>query len=215
MTRQEIKAWAKEKIKNGNMWGVLGAVIITNLISTFITNIQTEKALLDLLISVAGSVVSFILGIGLVNYMLNFINDQEIKYELLFSKFKNWKALIKTWAMYFVKILLWTLAFIIPGIIKAYAYVLVPYILNDNPEMDSNEALELSEKMMDGHKGELFMFQLSFIGWELLGILTLGILYLWLIPYMQTAQTKFLYEIKTNYEKANNGSANPNQEATA
>ena len=204
MTRQEIKAWAKEKIKNGNMWGVLGVVIVANLISGITASTETKSGLVNITVSVGTDILTFILGVGLVNYMVNFITDQPKNFDLLFSKFKYWKNLIKAWFIYFANVFLWTLLLIVPGIIKSYAYSLVPYILNDNPEMNSKEALDLSEKMMDGHKGELFVLQLSFIGWELLGILTLGILYLWLVPYMQTAQTKFLYEVKTNYEKANN-----------
>lgn len=212
MTRQEIKTWAKEKIKNGNMWGVLGVVIVTNLITGITAGIETDNGLISLTLQVGTDILTFILAVGLANYMVNFITDQPKNFELLFSKFKYWKSLIKTWFWYFLRIFLWTLALIVPGIIKAYAYSLVPYILNDNPEMDSKEALELSERMMDGHKGELFVLQLSFIGWELLGILTFGILYLWIIPYAQTSQAKFLYEIKTNYEKANTSNTQPASE---
>lgn len=70
---------------------------------------------------------------------------------------------------------LWSLLFIIPGIIKAYQYRLVPYILADNPEIGANEALELSKKLMEGNKWDAFVLDLSFIGWNLLSLLTIGI----------------------------------------
>ena len=145
--------------------------------------------------------------VGLIKFMTNFIKDKENKFELLFSKFKDWKQVIITYFHQFAIVLLWTLLFIIPGIIKTYAYALVSYILAENSDISSKDALELSEKMMKGHKGELFIFQLSFFGWHLLAILTLGILEIWIMPYQQTATTKFLLDIKENYEKANKVSA--------
>ena len=118
----------------------------------------------------------------------------------LFSKFKDWKQVIITYLHQFAMIFLWTLLFIVPGIIKGYAYALVSYIIADDSNISSKDALKLSEEMMRGHKGELFVFGLSFIGWHLLAILTLGILEIWIIPYQQTATTKFLLGIKENYK---------------
>lgn len=209
MTRQEIKAFAKEKIKNGNWYKILGAAIIAGIISAVTGSIKTDNELLYLIVNIISMIITAIIDIGLVNYMVNLITDQERSYELLFSKFKYWKNIAITYFWQLIKVFLWTLVFIIPGIIKSYAYSLVPYILNDNPEIDPKEAIALSEAMMQGHKGELFLLQLSFIGWSILGAFTLGILYLWLIPYMQTAMTKFLYEIKTNYENANKKPTEP------
>ena len=149
--------------------------------------------------------------IGLIRYMTAFIKEQPHAFELLFSKFKDWKQVITTYLHQFVIVFLWTLLFIVPGIIKGYAYSLVSYILAENPDISSKDALDLSEKMMNGHKGDLFAFQLSFIGWHLLAILTLGILEIWIMPYQQTATTKFLLDIKESYEK-NNIVAAPKEE---
>ena len=83
-------------------------------------------------------------------------------------------------------VFLFMLLLIIPGIIKAYAYRMVPYILAENPDISAKEALALSQEMMDGNKMEAFKLDLSFIGWILLGILTLGlVLVFWTGPYMQ------------------------------
>lgn len=105
------------------------------------------------------------------------------------------------WGMVLMAIFtfLWTLLFIIPGIIKSFAYFLTPYILVDNPELSANEAINLSQKMMKGHKFDLFWLELSFIGWMLLGILTLGIGYIWLMPYMMTATAAFYQDVKAEY----------------
>jgi uncharacterized membrane protein len=95
--------------------------------------------------------------------------------------------------------LLWSLLFIVPGIIKGLAYSLTPFIVKDNPQLLPNEAINLSMKMMKGHKFDLFYLYLSFIGWIFLAILTLGIGLLWVIPYMQTSMAAFYLDVKNDY----------------
>ena len=199
MTRQEIKAWAKEKIK-GNMWAVLGAILIANLVGNITTAVTVENEFAAFTLSIAGGILAFFMEIGLIRYMTNFINSKETSFDMLFSKFKDWKQVIITYLHQFAMVFLFTLLLVIPGIIKGYGYALVSYILADNSDIDSKEALRLSEEMMKGHKWELFVFGLSFIGWHLLAILTLGILEIWIMPYQQTATTKFLLDIKENYK---------------
>lgn len=94
---------------------------------------------------------------------------------------------------------LWMLLLIIPGIVKALAYSMTPFILKDYPELSANQAINLSQKMMKGHKFDYFWLNLSFIGWILLGILTLGIGYIWLVPYMYTSYAAFYKEVKKEY----------------
>lgn len=200
MTRKEIKEWAKQKIK-GNMWNVLGIILLANLIGGITAYITTENEFVSLVISVGGGILAFFMEVGLVRYMVNFITDKEHNIEILFSKFKDWKQVIITYLHQLAMVFLWTLLFIIPGIIKGYAYSLVSYIIADNSDINSKDALKLSEEMMKGNKGKLFVLELSFIGWHLLAILTLGILEIWIVPYQQTAITKFLNDVKTNYEK--------------
>ena len=77
---------------------------------------------------------------------------------------------------------------------------MTPYILNERPELTADEAIELSMKMMEGHKMDLFIFYLSFIGWYLLAMLTCCIGCLWLIPYVYTAQAAFYEDVKAEYE---------------
>jgi uncharacterized membrane protein len=92
--------------------------------------------------------------------------------------------------------LLWLLCFIVPGIIKAFAYAMAPYILADVPTMSAFDALDESQTMMEGRKWELFKLGFSFIGWFLLSILSFGILLIWIIPYMQTAFAAFYQQNK-------------------
>lgn len=110
--------------------------------------------------------------------------------------FGNWLHVVWGMVLSTIYIFLWTLLLIIPGIIKSYSYALTPYILVEHPEMSANEAIEESMRLMDGHKFDLFYLQLSFIGWAILSILSLGLGFFWLIPYQMTTQAAFYRDIK-------------------
>ena len=103
---------------------------------------------------------------------------------------------LTTTLLYYVYVFLWSLLLLIPGCIKSYSYAMTPYILKDNPEMKNNAAIEESMRMMDGHKLELFLLDLSFIGWAILSILTCCIGFLWLVPYMSMARVNFYEDLK-------------------
>lgn len=90
----------------------------------------------------------------------------------------------------------WTLLLIIPGIIKAYQYAMVPYILAEYPDMDYRTALKQSKDMMDGHKFEYFVLELSFIGWELLGLLACCIGVIFVTPYKNATFAEFYAELR-------------------
>lgn len=92
--------------------------------------------------------------------------------------------------------LLWTLLLIVPGIIKGLSYSMAPYILLDNPELTPMEAINKSQEMMRGHKMDLFLMQLGFVGWILLSFLTLGIALFWVGAYYDTVFAKFYMELK-------------------
>jgi uncharacterized membrane protein len=94
---------------------------------------------------------------------------------------------------------LWTLLLVIPGIIKAFSYSMTKYILDDNPELSASEAIHRSRMMMRGHKFDLFYLYLSFIGWFLLCLLTAGIGFLWLAPYVDTSLAAFYEDVKSDY----------------
>ena len=119
----------------------------------------------------------------------------------MFDGYRDFVRIFTTILLTQIYILLWTLLLIIPGIIKSLSYAMTPFVLRDNPEMKNNAAIELSMKLMDGHKGELFWLYLTFIGWGILCILTLGIGYFWLAPYMQASMAQFYEEVKAKYEQ--------------
>ena len=93
--------------------------------------------------------------------------------------------------------ILWSLLLVIPGIIKSYSYAMTSFILKDEPEMKNNAAIEKSMAMMEGNKMKLFMLDLSFIGWAILCIFTLGIGLLFLQPYVAISRAAFYEDLKT------------------
>lgn len=93
-------------------------------------------------------------------------------------------------------VILWALLFIIPGVIMAYAYSMSIYIAHDNPELTAMEAIQKSKEMMRGHKWDLFVLDLSFIGWILLCCLTFGLGFILLQPYIDTAHAEFYRNLK-------------------
>ena len=98
-----------------------------------------------------------------------------------------------------VLLVLWSMLFLIPGIIKAYSYRMVPYIIKDNPELSATEVITRSREMMDGNKGRAFLMDLSFIGWFLLSLVTLCLSEVfWSGPYYENAKAAFYLELK-NY----------------
>ncbi len=105
------------------------------------------------------------------------------------------------WAMLlmYVLVFLWSLLLVIPGIIKVFSYAMTPYILKDYPDLSANQAINLSRAMMKGRKFDLFYLHLSFIGWWILSILTFGIGFLWLVPYVSVAQAAFYDDVKQDY----------------
>ena len=139
-------------------------------------------------------------------YAVTFLSDargEEDPFNVsrMFDGYKDFGRIFTTILLTQIYILLWTLLLIIPGIIKSLSYAMTPFVLRDNPEMKNNAAIELSMKLMDGHKGELFWLYLTFIGWGILCILTLGIGYFWLAPYMQASMAQFYEEVKAEYEQ--------------
>ena len=98
--------------------------------------------------------------------------------------------------------ILWMLLFIIPGIVKGYAYAMTPYVMNDRPDLDADDCIHESRMMMKGYKWKLFCLDLSFIGWAILCIFTLGIGLLWLQPYIEASHAQFYKELKAKKEQA-------------
>ena len=118
------------------------------------------------------------------------------RFERIFWAFKKGRYLNIVKIMFWkeVKVFLWSLFFIIPGIIKAYEYSMVPYILAENPNISCKRAFELSKKMTDGEKLKIFILDLSFIGWVLLGLLLCCVGQIFVQPYIEATFAE-LYQV--------------------
>lgn len=112
---------------------------------------------------------------------------------------ENYMNVVKVQFLKNLKVILWTLLFIVPGIIKTFEYAMVPYILAENPGMDSKEIFAISKKMMMGRKLDFFVMELSFLGWQILSGITLGLVGIFYVnPYMQATVAEIYISNKTN-----------------
>lgn len=156
-------------------------------------------AVLGTVLGVLG-VVQFIIGgtvqLGYAQYLLKQYDRADFQLNDLFSQFYRFGQGFAQAFLRGLYILLWSLLFIIPGIIASYSYAMTPFLMAENPDLRPSEAISLSKDMMDGHKGELFALDLSFFGWILLCVLTLNIGNLWLNPYRNAAYAAFYRELQ-------------------
>ena len=183
--RIRIKEAAKEKLRN-NYGMVLGVTIVSGIILGALASTGIGTLL------VGGPIA-----VGVAIIMLEIIRGQKNEFADMFKGFNNFGSAFVMYLLTGIFVFLWSLLFVIPGIVKALAYSMAPYILADHPEMSGNEAITASKNMMQGHKGELFCLYLSFIGWLLLSALTFGLLQLFYVgPYMAVAEAEFYEAIK-------------------
>jgi len=139
--------------------------------------------------------------LGFAGYFLKRVRNEEFSTKNIFDGFKRFFPSFALMILTAIFIFLWSLLLIIPGIIKSLSYSMAFYIMYDNPEIEPLEALEKSQIMMKGYKWKLFLLLLSFIGWALLVLLTLGIGYFWLLPYIYLSIANFYENLKISQEK--------------
>jgi uncharacterized membrane protein len=157
-----------------------------------VVNQSDSDFLFSLLAFIIGGPINF----GLAAFYLKLARHQKAAFAELFSGFQYfWKNFVLNFFI-IIFTFLWFLLLIIPGIIASLRYSMAYYIMNDNPGLKPLEAIELSKKMMSGNKGRLFYLWLSFIGWFFVGVLTLGIGFLFLLPYFNATITNFYEDLK-------------------
>lgn len=187
-SNSEIRRTARERLK-GN-WGI---AVLLCIVCSIIAGLPNAIPYIGYVLAVLlqGPMI-----LGLAGCFMKLIRGEEFLFEDLFNGFKNFSSAILLQILMGLFIVLWTFLLVIPGIIAALSYSMAPYILNDNPEIGAMGAIKASKKMMKGYKGKLFGLQLSFIGWGILGIFTIGIGYLWLIPYVNASIAAFYQNLK-------------------
>ena len=224
MTSSELRAIARRNLEG--TWGIsVGVALVAAILGgsmagagsniNFNFNEDTVRNLPPIfwtvllpLVSVAGllGIVSFILGgtveLGYAKFLLKQYDRKQLQFSDLFSQFERFGT---GFAQKFLRILftvLWSLLFIIPGIVKGLSYAMTPFILEEHPEMTASQAIKASMKLMEGHKMDLFILGLTFIGWEILACLTMGIGFLFLNPYMNAAYAAFYRSISGPRQEA-------------
>lgn len=193
MSNAELRSRARQQLEGnlfGSMWLMAGvACIIVGAINMIV-----------------GSVIPYVgafiligpLSVGLAGVFLKQARDrQPMNMGDLFISFNSdFLQYFLLGLMINIFVSLWSLLFLIPGIIKSYSYAMSYYIKADHPEYNWQMCIDESKRIMDGHKMDLFLLQLSFIGWILLSSLTCGIGMFWVAPYMNAAQAHFYESIK-------------------
>jgi len=135
---------------------------------------------------------------GVTITFLEVSRGMKVNYGNLTKGYHDFTRIFLTILLKGIYTLLWSLLLIIPGIVKSYSYAMTEFVLADRPDLAYNEAIEESIRLMQGNKWRLFVLDLSFLGWALLCILTLGIGYLFLAPYMEVAHAHFYADLKAD-----------------
>lgn len=188
----------------GSSSGGSDAMMPEELVS-IIVGVGIAIILFSIAISVALLVVSGPVWVGYSKFNLDLIDDSKSKnIGTLFSGFKILKTAFLAKLLQNLYVFLWSLLFVIPGIVASYKYAMAGYILAENPHMSAKEALEQSKRIMDGNKLRLFSLDMSFIGWHLLCILTFGIGYVWLAPYIEASHAAFYCDLTRFDRKIDN-----------
>lgn len=187
-SRKEIKGIAKDAFYR-QYWLCVGANVIVMALCSVLSGIS---------LGVAAFVLVPSLVIGLNFFSVAMYRGDATSLEDIFREgFDNFGRKLGGYLWMELFIYLWSLLFVIPGIIKAISYALTPYILADCKNVRATDALKLSMRMMEGHKWEYFVLGLSFIGWTLLTYLTCGLLYVFYVgPYMNNTFAGYYAERK-------------------
>lgn len=213
----ELRAQARERLEG--KWGTfvlmtfLMCVIqvllqIPSYIGSLLEVLSPENAMASLSFSNISNILSLLalpLGWGLTVSLLRNHREESVDLENLFDGFRGGRYTRVFCALFLVNLFtfLWALLLIIPGIMKAFSYALTPYIIMDEPELTAKQAIARSCEIMQGRRWKLFCLYLSFIGWGILCVLTFGIGFLWLVPYMNASVAAFYEDARAEYEAEN------------
>jgi uncharacterized membrane protein len=197
--RYEYKQQAKQ-LMDGKYTNVIVILLIISIISGLFSsgNFNFQNANFGArLLSIITFALSAGFSFGTTKMFIGVTKDvnPEIEDILLVGFKNNYVRSLVTALLQSVYIFLWSLLLIIPGIIKAYAYSMSFYLLNKEPELQHSDAITKSKDYMNGHKMDIFLLHLSYIGWFFLSLFTAGILLLWVMPKLMTAQTLMFDEI--------------------
>lgn len=201
MTTTNKKLMAEARTALAGKWGtaMLACVIV------WLVTIAAQ--IVPMINLVAPLLVAGPLTVGLSAFFLKLVRGEKLDLEIVFSGFDRFGTALATYLLAMLFIVLWALLLIVPGIIAAFAYSQVYFILADDKSVGPMQAIDRSKAMMKGHKWKFFCLGLRFLGWILLSILTLGIGFLWTMPYMSAAAAKFYEDVKRKAHSAHHAAA--------
>lgn len=193
MDRAELKENAKQQIK-----GKIGILFVVTLVIALISGVATSALAL---IPVVGPLVGIIVvtpafALSIYRIYINLFYGQEPAVGDAFCGFDDFWSAFKLTFLTGLFTMLWSLLFYIPGIVKAISYSMSFYILAENKGKPALECINESKEMTKGHKMELFVLGLSFVGWMLLAMVTFGIALIWVEPYMEATFTNAYQALK-------------------
>lgn len=192
MVKENKELMVQARASLSGKWGLaVGTFLVYMLIVGAVLAVRTSGVIASILIT--GPMM-----LGIATFSLTLSRNQDAKLEQIFEGFKNFGTALTAYVLMVIFIFLWMLLLIIPGIIRAIAYSQVFYIIAEDPSISAMDALRKSKEMMYGYKWKYFFLGIRFMGWALLCILTLGIGFLWLTPYMQVSYANFYEDIKDN-----------------
>ena len=148
-------------------------------------------SILAIVVFVIGGVIS----LGYSLFVLNIVDGKEARFNHVFSQFHRFGDGFCLRLLTGLFVALWSMLFVIPGIIAAYSYAMAPFIMLENPNCGARQALAESKEMMRGNRWRLFCLEISFLGWSILNLFTLGIGSLWLNPYVEVSRAAFYREV--------------------
>lgn len=154
--------------------------------------ISIAAILMAIVFGIIGSTVS----VGYAKFNLRLVDGFEADLQHMVAYFPWWTNNFCAHFLMSLYTLLWSLLFLIPGIVAGLSYSMTDYILAENPELTASQAIQLSKGLMYGNRWRLFCLQLSFIGWAILCSFTMGIGHLWLTPYRQAAYASFYRSLR-------------------
>ena len=207
-SNKELMADARRSLSGLWTMSILGYLVYSVLIGSLYFFMQavvlysgtlgsTQAGLTQFVVSLTSFLISGALTVGIYSFFLVIAQDGEVRFESFFTGFKRFLASLGVYVLSSLLILLWSLLFIIPGIIAAYRYAMVFFIVADDESAGPLEALRQSKLMMAGNKWKLFCLQWRFFGWALLAsVFTAGLGFIWLFPYMQTSFAQFYEDVK-------------------
>lgn len=206
-TRAELKANAKERLTGKAYWKALGISLLTGIFNIGFSDAMNVERLRDSFLGIPSPVIPWVwrlfpyfelfslfvtnvIAVGLCCYFIrNHYGETNMKN--LFREFRsNYLHIVGVQFVTGIIITLWTLLFIIPGIMASYKYRMVPYLLSENPNMDGKEARRLSALMTDGEKWNIFGLDLSFLGWYLVGLICFVVGFFLILPYQHATNAE-------------------------